>query len=64
MTQKKFEVDNYYQDLPELGNRALNLLDMFMKYVGAESDKDYAWLQSWVHDMSCSIFVFPTSNIR
>ena len=26
MTQKKFEVDNYYQDLPELGNRALNLL--------------------------------------
>lgn len=26
MTQKKFEVINYYQDLPELGNRALNLL--------------------------------------
>lgn len=52
MTQKKFEVDNYYQDLPELGNRALNLLDMFMKHIGAESMKDYAWLQSWIHDMS------------
>ena len=23
-----------------------------MKHIGAESMKDYAWLQSWVHDMS------------
>lgn len=52
MTQKRFLVENYYQDLPELGQRAMDFLEMFMQQIGAESMKEYAWLQWAISNMS------------